>query len=32
VKAEMPKLLKIADERDLVLELVNRGYTVAKNR
>jgi hypothetical protein len=32
VKAEMPKLLKIADERDIVFELVSRGYTVAKNR
>lgn len=30
VKALMPKLLKIADERDLVFELISRGYTVKK--
>jgi hypothetical protein len=30
VKALMPKLLKIADERDLVFELISRGYTVKR--
>lgn len=32
VKAMMPKLLKITDERDLVFELVSRGYRVDKVR
>jgi hypothetical protein len=32
VKSEMPKLLKIADERDLVFELISRGYTITKVR
>lgn len=32
VKALMPKLLRIADERDLVFELLSRGYRVDKVR
>jgi hypothetical protein len=32
LKMDMPRLLKIADERDLVYELVSRGYTVARTR
>lgn len=32
LKSEMPRLIKFADERDLVFELVGRGYTVSKNR
>lgn len=32
VKSMMPRLLKIADERDLVFELVSRGYRVDKVR
>lgn len=32
VKQMMPKLLKVADERDLVYELVTRGYTVSRQR
>jgi hypothetical protein len=32
VKAMMPRLLKIADERDLVFELISRGYTVCRGR
>jgi hypothetical protein len=31
LKTEMPRLIKFADERDLVFELLNRGYTVKKN-
>jgi hypothetical protein len=30
IRQLMPRLLKIADERDLVMELINRGYTVKK--
>jgi hypothetical protein len=32
IRMMMPRLLKVADERDLVLELVNRGYRVDKVR
>jgi hypothetical protein len=32
LKTEMPRLIKFADERDLVFELVSRGYTVSKAR
>lgn len=32
LKKDLPKLLKIADERDLVYELVSRGYTVSRQR
>lgn len=32
VKALMPKLLRVADERDLVFELLTRGYRVDKVR
>jgi hypothetical protein len=32
LKTEMGRLIKLADERDLVFELVGRGYTVSKTR
>jgi len=32
VKAAMPQLLKLADERDLVFEVVQRGYSVQRAR